>query len=84
MGELYHKGPILAGHSDYDQLQRIVATCGPLNDQTWPRWRELPGFPENEGKDWDKVLAETSMADVARKDYRCVPCTLQMVVRDCF
>jgi serine/threonine-protein kinase BUR1 len=68
LGELWYKQPIIAGHSDLDQLQRIVATCGPLNDETWPTWRALPGFPDEEGKAWDKVLPEMSIGEILSQE----------------
>ena len=47
LGEMYHREPILAakGQTDDGQLPLILEHCGPLNDDTFPGWQDLPGYP---------------------------------------
>lgn len=72
MGELYHRAPIVAGGSDEEQLRRIIAHCGPLNDETWPTWRQLKGFTGKEGISWDRIPEEQNLFETARKDWTWV------------
>ncbi|EIW69050.1 hypothetical protein TREMEDRAFT_14479, partial [Tremella mesenterica DSM 1558] len=58
LGEMYLRNPILQGESDRDQLYRICARCGPLNQSTFPGWDRLPGFPDSQGHPWDRTPAE--------------------------
>ncbi|WVR04002.1 hypothetical protein IAU60_001001 [Kwoniella sp. DSM 27419] len=67
LGEMYHKQPILAGESDRDQLYQIFARLGPLNQETFPGWDRLPGFPEREGHPWDSTPMELPIAECASR-----------------
>ncbi|ORX36332.1 kinase-like domain-containing protein [Kockovaella imperatae] len=55
LGEMFHREPILAakGQTDDGQLPLILEHCGPLNDETFPGWQDLPGYPEMQGRRWD-------------------------------
>lgn len=67
LGEIYNKDPILMGESDRDQVYRIFAHCGPLNQDSFPGWDLLPGFPEASGHPWDKTPQETPIIELAQK-----------------
>ncbi|WVQ73841.1 hypothetical protein IAR50_003422 [Cryptococcus sp. DSM 104548] len=63
LGELYMKRPLLPGGGDREQLAMIVAKCGPLNQETWPGWRSLPGFVDAPGHDWERTPRERHIAE---------------------
>jgi serine/threonine-protein kinase BUR1 len=68
LGELYNREPILpGGPNDDDQLRRIAVHCGPLNEETFPGWSRLPGFPGLEKHPWDREVQQVSVVDMARK-----------------
>ncbi|RXK41377.1 CMGC/CDK protein kinase [Tremella mesenterica] len=67
LGEMYLRNPILQGESDRDQLYRICARCGPLNQSTFPGWDRLPGFPDSQGHPWDRTPAEMSVLASSKK-----------------
>jgi hypothetical protein len=65
---MYKRDPILpGGPNDEDQLHMISSQCGPLNDETFPKWRSLKGFPGREDYPWDKVPADTSVLVQAKQ-----------------
>lgn len=63
---MYHRAPILAGESDRDQLFKIFSKCGPLNQETFPGWDALPGFPESKGFAWDKISHDMHLLESAQ------------------
>ena len=68
LGEMYNRDPILpGGPNDDDQLGRIIAHCGPLNNGTMPGWADLPGYSGMEGYPWDKERAGTPILESANK-----------------
>ena len=67
LGEMFNKDPILAGESDRDQLYRIFSRCGPLNQDTFPGWDSLPGFPDARGYAWDKTPQDTPLVEMAQR-----------------
>lgn len=40
---MFFRRPILPGHTDVDQLDKIWALCGSPNQQNWPDYDKLPG-----------------------------------------
>jgi serine/threonine-protein kinase BUR1 len=64
---MYHRQPILAGESDRDQLYKIFSRCGPLNNETFPGWNALPGFPDSQGHPWDQTPQGLSVLETAQK-----------------
>ncbi|KIR96464.1 CMGC/CDK protein kinase [Cryptococcus deuterogattii 2001/935-1] len=66
LGEMYLRKPILPGGGDREQLSMIFAKCGPLNEETWPGWQDLPGFPEAHGFAWDKTPRDTSILEESK------------------
>ena len=42
LGEMFFRKPILPGHTDMDQLDRIWNICGSPNQQNWPDYDKLP------------------------------------------
>lgn len=42
-GEMLWGKPILAGESDFHQLEIIFDLCGNPTDENMPGWRQLPG-----------------------------------------
>jgi hypothetical protein len=67
LGEMYHREPIFAGVGDPEQLELIIKRCGPLSNETMPGWRDLPGLPDMEGRNWDKIQVEKPIKETARK-----------------
>ncbi|WWD16710.1 hypothetical protein CI109_101141 [Kwoniella shandongensis] len=67
LGEMYLHQPILAGESDRDQLFQIFSKCGPLNEDTFPGWDKLPGFPESPGHPWNKTSQDMPILEYAHK-----------------
>jgi serine/threonine-protein kinase BUR1 len=63
---MFSRVPILGGESDRDQLYRIVTRCGPLNDASFPGWKDLPGFPNEKGHPWDQIPTEKHMWDLSK------------------
>ena len=55
LGELYLGQPILAaaGKNDDGQLPLIIQHCGPLNEETFLGWMDLPGYEGMRGYRWD-------------------------------
>jgi len=72
LGELFLRNPILPGATDSGQLELIVERCGPLNDETMPGWRDLPGLPGQEGRKWDKVPQDQSIRVWAKSSLKWV------------
>ncbi|WVO17997.1 hypothetical protein L204_105695 [Cryptococcus depauperatus] len=66
LGEMYYKRPILPGAHDRGQLSLIIGKCGPLNQETWPGWDQLPGFPEAPGFAWDKTPRQRNILEDAK------------------
>ncbi len=62
---MYARQPILCGESDRDQLYQIMAQCGPLNDETWAGWRELPGHPDDPRHAWDRTHQSVGILGMA-------------------
>ncbi|WVQ94722.1 hypothetical protein IAU59_001802 [Kwoniella sp. CBS 9459] len=67
LGEMYHRHPILAGESDRDQLYQIFSRCGPLNQETFPGWDRLPGFPDSQGHPWDRTQMEMPILECTQR-----------------
>lgn len=61
--------PILCGESDRDQLHKIVSRCGPLDEETFPGWSELPGFIDEPGYPWNNIPSEKSILVEANKNW---------------
>lgn len=53
--------PVLCGESDRDQLYKIAQRCGPLDEESFPGWQDLPGFPDAAGHPWDKTPQTQSL-----------------------
>lgn len=66
LGEMYFRAPILAGDSDRDQLSKIFQRCGPLNQETFPGWDALPGFPDAKGHPWDRISSDKPLLELAQ------------------
>ena len=66
LGEMYNRSPVLQGETDRDQLFKIFGRVGRPNDESFPGWNKLPGFPESVGYAWDKVPEDKSMMNSAR------------------
>nr|XP_019050164.1 CMGC/CDK protein kinase [Kwoniella bestiolae CBS 10118]OCF29094.1 CMGC/CDK protein kinase [Kwoniella bestiolae CBS 10118] len=67
LGEMYFRHPILSGDSDRDQLYQIFSRCGPLNQDSFPGWDRLPGFPDAEGHPWDRTIVDGTLLESAPK-----------------
>ncbi|ORY27484.1 kinase-like domain-containing protein [Naematelia encephala] len=67
LGEMYHREPILMGESDRDQLFKIFGHCGSINQDSFPGWDRLPGFPDSKGFRWDRVEEGLHLYDLAQR-----------------
>ncbi|GMK56314.1 hypothetical protein CspeluHIS016_0301540 [Cutaneotrichosporon spelunceum] len=67
LGEMYHREPIFAGHSEQDQPKKIFWRTGPPSQANWPGWDKLPGHAELPGHPWDKSPQGPSLLQCARQ-----------------
>ncbi len=67
LGEMYHREPIFAGHSEQDQPKKIFWRTGPPSQTNWPGWDKLPGHAELPGHAWDKAPMGPPLLQCARQ-----------------
>lgn len=62
-------------------MSRIISRCGPIDDETFPGWADLPGFPDAKNFPWASTLLEDFITDQAQKEWGCVAFLVTCVER---